>query len=68
MKNLQVKYERFEPISTTNKLVWQKDGGRLRFSIVYTEDTILFKDIRAKVEKKKRNNSFNNNISIEIMY
>ena len=52
----------------TNKLVWQKDGGRLRFSIVYTEDTILFKDIRAKVEKKKRNNSFNNNISIEIMY
>ena len=68
MKNLQVKYERFEPISTTNKLVWQKDGGCLRFSIVYTEGTILFKDIRAKVEKKKRNNSFNNNISIEIMY
>ena len=68
MKNLQVKYERFEPISTTNKLVWQKDGGPLRFSIVYTEGTILFKDIRAKVEKKKRNNSFNSNISIEIMY
>ena len=68
MKNLQVKYEHFEPISKTNKLVWQKDGGRLRFSTVYTEDTILFKDIRVKVEKKKRNNSFKNNISIEIMY
>ena len=51
MKKLQVKYERFDPISKTYKLVRQKDGGGPRFIDVYAEDTILFKDIRAKVEK-----------------
>ena len=52
MKKLQVKYERFGPISKTYKLVWKKDGGGPRFIDVYAEDTILFKDIRAKVEKR----------------
>ena len=52
MKKLQVKYERFGPISKTCKLVWKKDGGGPRFIDVYAEDTILFKDIRAKVEKR----------------
>ena len=51
MKKLQVKCERFDPISKTYKLVRQKDGGGPRFIDVYTEDTILFKDIRAKVER-----------------
>ena len=51
MKRLQVKYERFDPISKTYKLVRQKDGGGPRFIDVYAEDTILFKDIRAKIEK-----------------
>ena len=51
MKKLQVKYERFDPMLKTYKLVWQKDGGIPRFIDVYTEDRILFKDIRAKVEK-----------------
>ena len=31
MKKLQVKYERFDPISKTYKLVRQKDGGGPRF-------------------------------------
>ena len=51
MKKLLVKYGRFDPISKTYKLVPQKDGGRPRFIDLYTEDTILFNDIRAKVEK-----------------
>ena len=51
MKKLQVKYELFNPISKTSKLVRQKDGGGPRFIDVYTEDTILFEDIRAKVER-----------------
>ena len=51
MKKLQVKYERFDPVSNTYKLVRQKDGGGPRFTDVFTEATILFKDIRAKVEK-----------------
>ena len=51
MKKLQVKYERFDPISKTSKLVRQKDGGGPGFIDVYTEDTILFEDIRTKVEK-----------------
>ena len=51
MKKLQVKYERFDPISKTYKLVRQKDRRGPRFIIVYAEDRILFKDIHAKVEK-----------------
>ena len=51
MKNLEVIYERFDHILKTYKLVWQKDGGDSRFTDLYNEDTILFKDIRAKVEK-----------------
>ena len=42
MKRLQAKYERFDPISKTYKLVRQKDGGGPRFIDVYAEDTILF--------------------------
>ena len=49
IKKLQVKYERFDYISKTYKLVRQKEGGGPRFTDVYTEDTILFKNIRAKV-------------------
>ena len=52
MKKLQVKYERFDPISKTSKLVRQKDGGGPGFIDVYTEDTILFEDIRTKVEQR----------------
>ena len=52
MNKLQAKYERIDPISKTYKLVWQKDGGGPRFTDIYDEDTILFKDIRAKVENK----------------
>ena len=51
MKKLQVKHERFGLISRTYKLVRQKDGGVPRFMDLYTENAILFKDIRAKVEK-----------------
>ena len=51
MKNLEVIYERFDHMLKTYKLVWQKDGGDSRFTDLYNEDTILFKDIRAKVEK-----------------
>ena len=109
MRKLRVKYERFDPISKTYKLVREKDGGDPRFIDLYTEDTILFKCIRVKVKKlsfdnencnyfveklhecftainditgqqvgeneclwdkskRKRNNSFKNNISTEIMY
>ena len=50
MKKLQVKYERFDPISKTYKLVRQRDGGGPRFIDVYTEDTILLYDFRAKVQ------------------
>ena len=46
-----MKYERFDLISKTYKLLRQIDGGSLRFIDLYTEDTILFKDICAKVEK-----------------
>ena len=35
----------------TYKLVRQKDGGGPMFIDAYTKDTILFKDIRAKVER-----------------
>ena len=52
MKKLQVKFERFDPISKTYKLVRQKDGAGPKFLVVYTEDTILFKDIRANAEKR----------------
>ena len=52
MKKLQVKYERFDSISKTYKLVWQKDGGGPRFIDVYAEETILFKVICAKIEKR----------------
>ena len=52
MKKFQVKYERFDPISKTYKLVRQKDGGGPGFIDVYTEDTILFKHIRAKGERR----------------
>ena len=51
MKKLRVKYDRFDLIFRTYKLVRQKDGVVSRFIDLYTEDTILFKDIRAKVEK-----------------
>ena len=37
--------------SKTYKLAREKDGGGPRFIDLYTEDTILFKCIRAKVEK-----------------
>ena len=47
MKKLQVKYEHFDPI-----LVGWKDGGGPRLIDVYTEDTVLFKDICAKAEKR----------------
>ena len=50
MKKLQVKYEHFDLISKTYKLVRQKEGRASRFIDFYTEDTILFKDIRSKVE------------------
>ena len=50
-KKLQVKYERFDPMLKTYKLVREKDGGIPRFIDVYTEDKILFKDNRAKAEK-----------------
>ena len=51
MKKLQVKYEYFDPIFKTYKFFRQKDGGGQRFIDAYTEDTILFKNIRAKVEE-----------------
>ena len=50
MKKLQVKYEHFDLISKTYKLVRQKEGRASRFIDFYTEDTILFKDIRSKAE------------------
>ena len=59
MKKLQVKYERFDPLSKTYKLVRQKDGGGPRFTDVYAEYTILFKDTRAKVEKLFDNENCN---------
>ena len=49
MKKLQVTYIK------TYKLVRQKDGGGSRFIDLYTEDTILFKNIRAKVENENCN-------------
>ena len=52
MKKLQVKYERFELMPKTYKLVRQKDGEASRFIDFYTENTILFKDICTKVEKR----------------
>ena len=55
MKKLPVKYERFDLISKTYKLVRQKDGGGPRFIDLYTEDTILFKNILAKVENENCN-------------
>ena len=45
-----MKYEHFDLISKTYKLVRQKEGRASRFIDFYTEDTILFKDIRSKVE------------------
>ena len=51
MKKLRVKYERFDLIFKTYKFVRQKDGVVSRFIDLYTEDAILFKDIRAKVKK-----------------
>ena len=51
MKKLQVKYERFELMPKTYKLVRQKDGEASRFIDFYPENTILFKDICTKVEK-----------------
>ena len=55
MNKLQVKYERFDVISKTYKLVWQKDGGDTKFIDVYSEGTTLFKDICAKVENQNCN-------------
>ena len=55
MKNLQVKYERFDLIFKTYKLVRRKDGGGPKFIDLYTENTILFKNIRAKVENENCN-------------
>ena len=55
MNKLQVKYERFELISKTYKLIWQKDGGDPKFIDVYSEDTTLFKDICVKVENEHCN-------------
>ena len=52
MKKLQVKYERFDPISKTLKLVRQKDREGPRSFNLYTEDTTLFKYIPTKVEKR----------------
>lgn len=51
MKKLQVKYEPFDPISRTWKLVEQKEGGDLKSIHACTEDTILSKDIHAKLVK-----------------
>ena len=51
MKKLQVKYERFELMSKTYKLVRQKDGEASRFIDFYTANTILFTDNCRKVEK-----------------
>ena len=51
MKKLQMNYKRFDPISKTYKLNRRKDAGGPRFIDVYTADTILFKDIHAKVER-----------------
>lgn len=51
MKKLQIKHECFDPISKVYKLARQKDGERPRFIAVNTEDTIVLKDIRPKVEK-----------------
>ena len=55
MKKLQVKYECFDLISKTYKLVRQKDEAGPRFMDLWTEDTILFKDNRAKVENENCN-------------
>ena len=52
MKKLQVKYERFELMSKTYKLVRQKDGEASRFTDFCTENIFLFKDICTKVEKR----------------
>ena len=57
MKKLQVKYERFDLISKTYKLVRQKDEGGPRFIDLYTEGTVLFKDICAKIENENCNYS-----------
>ena len=51
MKKLQVKYERFDPISKAYNLVGQKGIGDPRFLNACTaEDTILFKGIHVKAE------------------
>ena len=51
MKKLQVKYERFDPISKAYNLVRQKGIGDPRFINACTaEDTILFKGIYVKAE------------------
>ena len=55
MRKLQVKYGRFDLRSKTYKLVRQKDGAYPRFVDLYTEDAILFKDIRIKVENENCN-------------
>ena len=52
MNKLQVKYVRFDLMSKTYKLVQQEDGEALRIIDFYTENTILFKDICTKVEKR----------------
>ena len=52
MNKLQVKYVRFDLMSKTYKLVQQEDGEASRIIDFYTENTILFKDICTKVEKR----------------
>ena len=51
MKKLQVKHERFDPISKADNLVRQNGRGDPRFINACTaEDTILFKGIHVKAE------------------
>ena len=52
MNKLQVKYVRLDLMSKTYKLVQQEDGEASRIIDFYTENTILFKDICTKVEKR----------------